>query len=393
MATGPGPTAPFLSWLDQVGVKGFTDLADQLWGDVPALQESPPGTREALRSSVVSHLPGLRATFAGPAHVPSLPGPARDFVEHMALADASLAGILRSYEVGHASIWSGYTRFLRESSISDVGRAEELEASSIRMFEYMQVMTSETVVAFNAVRMSVMQEHELRRREIVEGVLAGSLGAIDLHDRLGHRADEVHVGYVAWSDEDGPAGQVGASVRRHIAALARQHLVVPVGVSSVHGWFTPSSGSAYERLRDLELPPGVRAAFGAQRVGIDGFRHTHEEALLTSRVPTGRLVRFTDVAVEVLSTQRPDVARRFVDDQLGPLLRHESGDRFLDTLQHFLDTSGSPSRSGRRLGVHANTVAQRIRRIEEVLGHPVDPEDLALRVALAVRRALPVDPS
>ncbi|WP_124713891.1 helix-turn-helix domain-containing protein [Mycolicibacterium nivoides] len=58
----------------------------------------------------------------------------------------------------------------------------------------------------------------------------------------------------------------------------------------------------------------------------------------------------------------------------------------LAALQHFLETSGSPSRCCRRLGLHANTVTQRIRRIEELLGHPIDPEDHSLRVAPAASR-------
>ncbi len=381
---------PFVVWLDHVGAEGFARLADELWAEVPALHTSPPGTRDALRSSVVSHLPHLRAWFFAEGGKSSLPSAAREFVELMAAADAPLSGILRSYEVGHARIWNGYTRFLRESSLPHERRAEALEVGSIRMFEYMQAMTSETVVIFNHVRMSMMQEHESRRGEIVKGALAGTVGAADLHDLLGYSAGETHIGYVAWSTAEGIAGQVGESVRRRIAGLARQHLAVPAGVSSVHGWFTPISASSYDRLREIELPPGVGVAFGAARAGIDGFRHTHDEALLTARMPVspGRVACFPDAAVEILASQRDDLARRFVEDQLGPLLQHEGRDRLLVTMRHFLNTSGSPSRCGRRLGVHANTVTQRIRRIEGILGHPIDPENLSLRVALAVQPLL-----
>lgn len=393
MANDSGPASPpFVVWLDEVGVEGFADLADELWSQVPALHSSPPGTREALRSSVVSHFAVLRTSFLGERHrVVTLPSAAREFVEYMALADASLSGILRSYEIGHASIWREYTRFLRESSLPHASRADELETGSIHMFEYMQAMTSATVVAFNQVRISVTQERDSRRGEIVKGVLAGSVDATSLLEGLGYRADDTHIGYVAWSVSDSGAGEVGEPVRRRIAALARQHLAVPAGVASVHGWFTPISLSAYGRLRDLELPPRVGVAFGAPRTGIEGFRHTHDEALLSARVapPANKHTCFPDVAVEILVSQRDDLARRFVEDRLGPLLKHESRDRMLATLQHFLETSGSPSRCGRRLGLHANTVTQRIRRIEEILGHPIDPEDLSLRVALAVRPALP----
>ena len=384
--------ASFVSWLDEVGVRGFVRLADELWAQVPTLHDGPPETRDALRSSVVSHLPALRASLSGEsAALPTLPAAAREFVELMALADAPLSGILRSYEVGHAHMWSGYTRFLRESRVPLPRRADELEASSIRMFTYMQAMTNETAVAFNHVRTSMMQDRESRRGEIIQGVLAGTVEATDLHDRLGYRADETHIGYVAWSINDSIAGHIGESIRRSISPLASQQIVVSTGVSNVHGWFTPTSAATYERLRDLDLRTGMQAAFGTPRTGIDGFRHTHDEALLSSRIPTvpGKHICFPDAAVAILASQRHDLARRFVEDQLGPLLQHDGRERLLTTLQQFLDTSGSPSRCGRRLGIHANTVNQRIRRIEEILGHPINPDDLSLRVALQVRPALP----
>lgn len=393
MTGTPTTPPPFVVWLDHVGADGFAHLADELWAEVSELHSGPPGTREALRASVVSHLPHLRAWFLGEHDKPSLPSAAYDFVEQMALAEAPLSAILRSYELGHASIWNGYVRFLRGSTLPYDRRADALEAGSVRMFKYMQAMTSEAVMAFNQVRMSVTQEYESRRGEIVKGVLAGTVDAADLRDLLGYRADDVHIGYTAWSTGDGIAGQVGEALRRRLVGLATQHLAVPAGVSSVHGWFTPNSASSYERLRDIELPPGVGAAFGSARTGIDGFRHTHDEALLSMRVPSppDRVVYFPDAAVEILVSQRGDLARRFVEDQLGPVLQHESRDRLLLTMRHFLETSGSPSRSGRRLGVHANTVTQRIRRIEGILGRPIDLDDLSIRVALAVEPVLSSD--
>lgn len=93
-------------------------------------------------------------------------------------------------------------------------------------------------------------------------------------------------------------------------------------------------------------------------------------------------MRFPDLAVHILTTQNPELARRFVDDELGRLVRHRDRERLLLTLRHFLDTLGSPSRAARRLGLHPNTTTQRIHRIENILGAPIDPSNLNLRVAV-----------
>ncbi|MFD4510524.1 PucR family transcriptional regulator [Streptomyces sp. NPDC058457] len=126
-------------------------------------------------------------------------------------------------------------------------------------------------------------------------------------------------------------------------------------------------------------------SLGSPRHGPEGFVNTHREALQVagSGLPHGATpVRFADVAVVVLATRDRELAERFVDDNLGPLLAHEDADRLVLTLRHFVDSLGSPTRCGRELGIHPNTVAQRIQRAETVLGRPVDPADLSLRVAL-----------
>ncbi len=96
---------PFVVWLDEVGVEVSPTSPTNSGLEVPALHSSPPGARDVLRSSVVSHFAVLRANFLGEPHrAVTLPSAAREFVEYMALADASLSGILRSYEIGHASM-------------------------------------------------------------------------------------------------------------------------------------------------------------------------------------------------------------------------------------------------------------------------------------------------
>jgi DNA-binding PucR family transcriptional regulator len=54
----------------------------------------------------------------------------------------------------------------------------------------------------------------------------------------------------------------------------------------------------------------------------------------------------------------------------------------------FLDEGASFVRAARRLGVHSNTVAYRVRRAEAELGHPVTERQLELRCALRLSRLL-----
>jgi hypothetical protein len=76
-----------------------------------------------------------------------------------------------------------------------------------------------------------------------------------------------------------------------------------------------------------------------------GFIHTHREALLAAEFPTrpGRALAYDDIAIRVLATRDADLAGRFVDDRLGPLLRHADADRLIPTLRLFVDSLGSPT--------------------------------------------------
>ncbi|MFN8203194.1 MAG: helix-turn-helix domain-containing protein [Solirubrobacteraceae bacterium] len=98
---------------------------------------------------------------------------------------------------------------------------------------------------------------------------------------------------------------------------------------------------------------------------------------------------FADVAVDVLTTQDVGEAQRFVARELGALAAgDEPARRLTATLRVFLDEGSSFVRAGRRLGVHENTVAYRVRRAEELLGHRVGERQLELRVALRLAEVL-----
>ena len=82
-----------------------------------------------------------------------------------------------------------------------------------------------------------------------------------------------------------------------------------------------------------------------------------------------------------------DAARRFAERELGPLAAGDDATvRLASTLAVFLDEGASFVRAARRLGVHTNTVTYRVRRAEELLGHPVAERQLELRVALRLAR-------
>lgn len=84
--------------------------------------------------------------------------------------------------------------------------------------------------------------------------------------------------------------------------------------------------------------------------------------------------------------------RRFVQAQLGPLLEHdeEHGLGLVETLESYLDSEQSPTRTATVLHVHVNTVYYRLERVKALLGENFVEarRALDLRVALLAYRLL-----
>jgi len=244
-------------------------------------------------------------------------------------------------------------------------------------------------------------------RAIEVRALLGAPAAVDtaaVSLRLGYELDRFHVGFVVWSEEvgEGPgdAGDLFAEMERTAAAVARS-LGSGAPLTVVEGrhlacWAGRRSEPDLSRAR---LPRGgaggLSVATGTPAQGVEGFVSSHREALLARRVVRlsgddgGAVSTFPDLALEALLTEDPDAARRFAARELGPLaVRDTATIRFASTVAVFLEEGSSFVRSGRRLGVHANTVAYRVRRAESLLGRPVTERQLELRVALRLSSLL-----
>ncbi|MBK5220218.1 MAG: helix-turn-helix domain-containing protein, partial [Thermoleophilia bacterium] len=154
-----------------------------------------------------------------------------------------------------------------------------------------------------------------------------------------------------------------------------------------------------QHLGDLRVPRGagrgLSVAAGTPSHGVEGFVLSHREALLARQVAQLRgdraaRVAFPDLSLEALMIDDVDAARRFVERELGALAEGDDATmRLAATLTVLLDEGASFVRAARRLGVHANTVTYRVRRAEELLGHPVGERQLELRVALRLARLVP----
>jgi DNA-binding PucR family transcriptional regulator len=216
--------------------------------------------------------------------------------------------------------------------------------------------------------------------------------------RLGYELERFHVGFVIWSEKagegSGDAGELFAEMERTAATVAESlGAGTPLTVADGRHLTCWAGSQSEPQLSRLRLPRagthGLSVAAGTPATGVEGFVSSHHEALLARRVARlrgdgeGTVATYPDLALEALLADNPEAARHFAARELGPLAGTDDATvRLASTVAIFLEEGSSFVHAGRRLGIHANTVAYRVRRAESLLGRPVTERQLELRVAL-----------
>lgn len=131
-------------------------------------------------------------------------------------------------------------------------------------------------------------------------------------------------------------------------------------------------------------PEAIARSYGQARSAVD----------TASRVGRSGVIAFEDLGIQRLLLQVPDLRelRTFSVDVLGRLAAEgpEQHRDLLATLVAWFEATGSPQRTARVLHVHPNTVAYRLRRVEEITGMRLDRgrDRLMLQVAVEIVRTL-----
>ncbi|HWN32397.1 MAG TPA: helix-turn-helix domain-containing protein, partial [Pseudonocardia sp.] len=133
----------------------------------------------------------------------------------------------------------------------------------------------------------------------------------------------------------------------------------------------------------VSRPSGAEALSGALREA----RHARELARLRSGILT--VVADAEVTshVALLAAVPDDVRHAFAARVLDPVLEYDTrnGAGLYETLETFLDCSGSWSKAAARLHLHINTVRYRIGRVQELTGRDLNRFEDRVDVFLALR--------
>ncbi|MER7796828.1 helix-turn-helix domain-containing protein [Microbacterium sp. NPDC096154] len=242
----------------------------------------------------------------------------------------------------------------------------------------------------------------LGKRQLVEQIIAGTrVEDAQIREVLGVGAGDEHTGLIL-STSGVDVGVVFdfAGFRAGLERAYPGHTVtfLPADVDTV--WvFLSGSPIPHDALTAhlraaIASTRGALVSVGLPRAGAEGLRATHLTAAAAhafNRLATqaGPVVAFAEAGLLALVAQTPQLARWFVEHEVGPLLDPSPlRDELRQTLQTIIGFNGSLVRTAEALYVHRNTITYRLGRIQEILGRDPLERPVETRTALLLAELL-----
>jgi PucR C-terminal helix-turn-helix domain/GGDEF-like domain len=224
------------------------------------------------------------------------------------------------------------------------------------------------------------QDSSRRLNALVERLLSG---APVRQQELDYDLETWHLGLVV-------SGTRALEAARAMAErLGTALLAVPRNGEVVWAWLGSRREMSSHSIRDVlegKRGPNVKFAVGEPRRDLAGWRLTHFEARATLGVAihgSTSVTCFSDVALEAIALQTPELVRSLHATFLAPLTgSRRRGATLRQTLGAYFETGRNVSSTAVSLGVSRRTVENRLQVIEEVLGRPLVTCGAELEIAL-----------
>jgi len=341
--------------------------------------EYAAGLRDAVAAAVEYAIEGIERGSRG---APRTPDALLSQARLAARSGVSLDTVLRRYVAGHA--------LLSDFAFEEAARADALDPSELKRLMRLLAAVVDTLLA--AVSDAYVEEAERRpqsaerrRAELIERLLNGEpLDPSELRYDLGVH----HLGLLV----AGPGKSQAAESLARLLHARPLTLVREEGV--LWAWLgrrAPFDPDELLALAEEVSSAEVVIALGEPGEGRAGWSLTHRQARAAFQVAARSHrtpVRYADVAL---------LASVLQDDLLSASLRalylesleadRDGGAALRETLSAYFATERNVSSTAAALGVTRNTVASRLRKVEQRIGRPLNLCGTDLEVALRLEEA------
>jgi hypothetical protein len=392
-STRPGPydLSPLAASIDVEQLS--SRLAEVMLDEVYSHVIDPELLRPLLIPATAEKLACLSELIAGRITLDEMEAPAAlAFAEEVGRQGISEQTLERSYRVGIEALWDWWMSVVEQHCEQTGDPVVEVVRTSIPvLFGFVDRMLFVALAAYHRAVSQRSRTREYRRIQLVDQLLDGTLTdpGIDVERFIGYAFAQHHLAAVLVSGDRAEDRKFAAELKR--AAQAVELLVLEPGPGPTELWLgfpTPVTGAMRSALASQAAAAARRLAFGEPAQGLEGFcvamnsarNAATIQAMLADHGP--QLAWAEDLRIEMLALDNPAATRAYVDSVLGTALdRGLLTSRARETLEAWLVT-GSYVGAASLLGVHEQTVRQRLHRLEEALGQSLHARRTELHVAL-----------
>lgn len=378
-------------------------LTQEIWHLITARMPQLHGDaayEKLLESSVAENVLTSLLVFEHGTAIDDVHAPpaALEHARSLARRELSIEVLVRTYRIGHGHFLARCVEEVASHSY-DAALATAIVSRLVSStFDYIDRVTHEVVETYQRERDSWLLAQAAGRAARVRDLLAEDPvdeGATEAS--LGYRLRGRHLGVVAWistgTNRDTGLAEleaVASSAARVLGARGRP-LFMPRDEARAWIWLPLGADADLSReALDTAFDDGVgsvQVAVGEPAAGLDGFRQTHNQALLTQRVALlasndARVTWFAEVGALALICSDVTAARSWVLATLNDLaIDDEPHARLRETLLVYL-TTGSYTVTAERMVLHKNTAQYRVTKAEEALGARVGDRRADVELAL-----------
>ncbi len=396
-----GPSAAVRALADRLDVaqiaQAMTDeILDGVWSEV-----DDPDFRATVLRSVSGNVGAIFDAITGRTPVDAaVPRGALEFAELTAQLGFPAAEVERCYRTGVQSLWARWFAAARDEAEATGTPLEELvEGPTLAILGYVDHVLAPVVARHDEIRAELHATRAHVRRMALTQILDGTVreGGKALDSSLDYFVADTHVALLLTVPDAVALEETVARLRT--TADARASLLFQHGPRTWLVWLgrpVPFTARHLTALRRELTTSRLLVTVSDPHAGIEGLRATRDQVLGAARVQralgtAGHRCLFTsEVRLETMMLGDEGRARNFVAAELGRLGAADAAAvRLRETLLTWL-TTGSHTAAAVILGVHENTVRNRIRQAERLLDVPLRPPRTELQVALRLERVLRV---
>jgi DNA-binding PucR family transcriptional regulator len=382
----------------QADFENLTEEMTSMFVDVIPEFRHDDAVRRLMVASTASNLAAILDMLALNISLDDItvPPAAAEYARRFAQHGLSLEALLRAYRLGEHMVVQWAVTTLRRLDLHTEEALITTSRIALLTNRYIDQVTEGLIDIYEEERRRWDARSDAARAAQVRAVLdTEGLDLASAEKMLSTSLRGWHLAAIIWTQPGAPdpdAAQLRAGAVMLSTATGKAPLTISVDERTYWVWISATGKPTLDLPlleNELRKHPVLRIAVGDPAPGLDGFRQTFRDAQRTRTVaataadPRRALVLHSQVALAGLLVDHLADVRAWAGRVLGDLMRDDDAmARLRETVRMFLDAQGSFTDAAARMHVHKNTVHYRVRKAEEILGHPLTENRLDIEVAL-----------